>query len=60
MRLLRPFAISLVLGAFTATAALAQDVTLSVAISLKDAVEELGRQFTASRPGVTLRYNFGA
>ena len=60
MRLLRPFAISLVLVVLTATAALAQDVTLSVAISLKDAVEELGRQFIASRPRVTLRYNFGA
>ena len=38
----------------------AQDVTLSVAISMKDAVEELGRGFKASRPGVTLRYNFGS
>jgi molybdate transport system substrate-binding protein len=38
----------------------AQDVTLSVAISMKDAVEELGRGFMASRPGVTLRYNFGS
>ena len=43
-----------------ATAALAQDITLSVAISLKDVVEELGRQFMAARPGVTLRYNLGA
>jgi molybdate transport system substrate-binding protein len=38
----------------------AQDVTLSVAISMKDAVEELGRGFMAARPGVTLRYNFGS
>lgn len=38
----------------------AQDVTLSVAISMKDAVEELGRGFMASRPRVTLRYNFGS
>ena len=38
----------------------AQEVTLSVAISMKDAVEELGRGFMASRPGVTLRYNFGS
>lgn len=60
MSLLRPFAISLVLVVVTATAALAQEVTLSVAISLKDAVEDLGRQFAAARPGVTLRYNFGA
>ena len=38
----------------------AQDVTLSVAISMKDVVDELGRGFMASRPGVTLRYNFGS
>jgi molybdate transport system substrate-binding protein len=38
----------------------AQDVTLSVAISMKDAVEELGRGFMAGRPRVTLRYNFGS
>ena len=38
----------------------AQDVTLSVAISMKDVVEELGRGFMASRPGVTLRYNVGS
>lgn len=60
MSLLRRFAVSLVLVVLTATAALAQGVTLSVAISLKDAVEDLGRQFAAGRPGVTLRYNFGA
>ena len=38
----------------------AQEMTLSVAISMKEAVETLGRQFMKSRPGVTLRYNFGA
>jgi len=38
----------------------AQDVTLSVAISMKDVVEELGRGFMAARPGVTLHYNFGS
>jgi molybdate transport system substrate-binding protein len=43
-----------------ATLAQAQDVTLSVAISMKDAVEELGKGFMASRSGVTLRYNFGS
>lgn len=41
-------------------AADAQELTLSVAVSLKEAVEELGRGFTANRAGVTLRYNFGA
>src|SRR4030095_14695456 len=43
-----------------ATVAQAQEVTLSVAISMKEAVEELGKGFMASRPGVTLRYNFGS
>jgi molybdate transport system substrate-binding protein len=38
----------------------AQELTVSAAISTKDAVEELGRAFMASRPGVTLRYNFGS
>jgi molybdate transport system substrate-binding protein len=38
----------------------AQEVTLSVAISMKDAVETLGRQFVQSRSGVVLRYNFGS
>jgi molybdate transport system substrate-binding protein len=50
------------LGLVLATAGLVrgQEVTLSVAISMKEAVEELGRGFMASRPGVTLRYNFGS
>src|SRR5437879_8776731 len=38
----------------------AQGMTLSVAISMKEAVETLGRQFMQSRSGVTLRYNFGS
>lgn len=37
-----------------------QELTLSVAISMKEATEELGRGFMQSRPGVTLRYNFGS
>jgi molybdate transport system substrate-binding protein len=44
----------------TPATALAQEATLSVAISMKDAVEQLGRGFMAARPGVTLRYNFGS
>jgi molybdate transport system substrate-binding protein len=43
-----------------AVEASAQEATFSVAISMKDSVQELGRTFTASRPGVTLRYNFGS
>ena len=38
----------------------AQEITLSVAISMKEVVEELGRRFMAARPGVTLRYNLGS
>jgi molybdate transport system substrate-binding protein len=37
-----------------------QELTVSAAISMKDAVEELGRQFTQARPGVALRYNLGS
>ena len=40
--------------------AAAQELTLSVAISMKEAIETLGRTFTVRQPGVTLRYNFGA
>lgn len=40
--------------------AVAQEATFSVAISVKEAVEELGRRFMKSHPGVTLRYNVGS
>lgn len=40
--------------------ATAQEMTFSVAISMKEAVETLGRQFMQSHNGVTLRYNFGS
>ena len=43
-----------------AAAAYAQELTVSVAVSMKDAVEELGRRFVQSHPGVTPRYNFGS
>lgn len=38
----------------------AEQLTLSAAISMKEVVETLGRQFTQGRPGVTLLYNFGS
>ncbi|HSF05770.1 MAG TPA: molybdate ABC transporter substrate-binding protein [Methylomirabilota bacterium] len=38
----------------------AQELVLSVAISMKEAAEEVGRRFTEQRPGVTVRYNLGA
>jgi molybdate transport system substrate-binding protein len=43
-----------------ASAAGAQEITVSAAISTKEAVEQLGRHFTQARPGVILRFNFGA
>jgi molybdate transport system substrate-binding protein len=46
----------LLTGAPTATG---QELVLSVAVSMKEAVDEVGRRFAESR-GVTLRYNFGA
>jgi molybdate transport system substrate-binding protein len=43
-----------------APAASAQSLTVSAAISMKDAVTEIGRGFTAARPGVTVLYNWGS
>ena len=60
MRLMRDLAVALAAALLVVTDASAQDVTLSVAVSLKDVTLELGRAFTAAHPGVTLRYNFGA
>ncbi len=57
---MKALAVSLLVVILAATGASAQEMVLSVAVSLKDAAEELGRGFTASRPGLTLRYNFGA
>lgn len=48
------------LAAGWATPVGAQELTLSVAISMKEPVETLGRGFMMNRPGVTLRHNFGA
>jgi molybdate transport system substrate-binding protein len=60
MRLVARVAVVLFVLLMASVSAQAQEVTLSVAISMKDVVEELGRGFMASRPGVTLRYNFGS
>ena len=60
MRLIRNLAGALAVVLLAATGVSAQDMTLSVAVSLKDVTEELGRTFMATHPGVTLRYNFGA
>jgi molybdate transport system substrate-binding protein len=56
---LRIAVLALIVLCFPAPAR-AQEMTFSVAISMKEAIETLGRQFMQSRPGVTLRYNFGS
>ena len=38
----------------------AQELLISAAVSMKDAVIELGPTFTSRRPGVIVRFNFGA
>jgi molybdate transport system substrate-binding protein len=60
MRFVKMLALALAALLLGAPGLRAQEVTLSVAISLKDAIEELGRGFTGAHPGVVLRYNFGA
>lgn len=49
----------LVLGTWSPVAA-APELTLSVAISMKEAIEEIGRAFRARHPDVVLRHNLGA
>ncbi|HSE06766.1 MAG TPA: molybdate ABC transporter substrate-binding protein [Methylomirabilota bacterium] len=41
-------------------AAAGQSITVSAAISMKDAVTEVGRGFAAARPGVTVLHNWGS
>ena len=54
-------AVLLLLGFLLAPApASAEEMVLSVAVSMKEAVEEVGRTFASSRPGLVLRYNFGS
>jgi molybdate transport system substrate-binding protein len=38
----------------------AEELVLSVAVSMKEAAEGVGRRFLEHHPGVRLRYNFGA
>jgi molybdate transport system substrate-binding protein len=60
MRVPRRVAVALALVVILAGGVQAEEMTLSVAVSLKEAVEDLGKAFMAARPGVALRYNFGA
>jgi molybdate transport system substrate-binding protein len=57
---MRSAVLALILLGTWAAGVQAQEMTLSVAVSLKEAMEDLGRTFTAGKRGVTLRYNFGA
>jgi len=52
--------LGLLLVLLLAVPASAQELTLSVAVSMKEAVEEIGALFVTAHPGVTLRHNFGA
>jgi len=52
-------AVVLALTGALATGAAAEELTLSVAISMKEAVQELGARFARQRPGIAVRYNFG-
>jgi molybdate transport system substrate-binding protein len=56
----RRIAIALLIVLALPTAAASQEILVSAAISMKEAVETLGRQFTQGRPRVMLRYNFGS
>src|SRR5215469_1843049 len=60
MRFVKALGVAVAAMMLVASGATAQVVILSVAISLKEVTEDLGRTFMASHPGVTLRYNFGA
>jgi len=60
MRFVKALVVGVAASMLMASGATAQEVTLSVAISLKEVTEDLGRSFMASHPGVILRYNFGA
>ena len=60
MRFMKALAVAVATVVLVASGARAHEVTLSVAISLKEVTEDLGRTFMASHPGVALRYNFGA
>ena len=51
--------IAVLVGAVSPVAC-AQELLVSAAISLKDAMEEIGRQFQQVHPGVTVRFNLGA
>jgi molybdate transport system substrate-binding protein len=58
-RITRALAIGVAAVVLAAADVHAQDLILSVAISLKDATGELGRAFQSTHPEVVLHFNFG-
>jgi molybdate transport system substrate-binding protein len=60
MSMMQWIAVTLAVLLGLAPAADAQSLTVSAAISMKDAVTEIGKSFTTARPGVTLLYNWGS
>ncbi len=60
MAMMRWITLTLAVQLGLAPSADAQSLTVSAAISMKDAVTEIGKGFTAARPGVTLLYNWGS
>jgi len=60
IRTLASLAATTVLALALPLSASAQQITVSAAASLTDAFKELAPKFEASKPGVTVRYNFAA
>jgi molybdate transport system substrate-binding protein len=60
MRLMRRLIVGVLILLASAAPARAQEIIFSVAISMKDAVEDLGKSFAGARQGLSLRYNFGS
>ena len=60
MTTLRPLLLAVLVVALVAPTAWSQPLTVSAAISMKDAATEIGKGFTASRPGATVSYNWGS
>jgi len=58
--MMRWIALVLSVGLGLPPAVAAQSLTVSAAISMKDAVTEVGKGFATVRPGVTVLYNWGS
>ena len=56
----RGLLVSLLIALGGVCPAQAQEVLLSVAISMKEAAQGIGRRFAETRPGLTLRFNVGS